>query len=96
MLVVGGAENHRRRIGQLRQMVGCLQPVEHRHRDVQDHCIGHQPGGQLAGFAPVRGLAHHLVSADVRDQVTQSAAGEGLIVGDQQFHQSNGTNRVAA
>ena len=58
--VVGGGEDHRRRVGELLQVLRGFDAIHLRHADVEQHHIGRRVPQQLEQRAPVRRFAHHL------------------------------------
>lgn len=86
MLVVGGAEHHRRRLRALAQQARGFQAVDPGHGDVQQHQVRLLLLAQLQDLLAVLGLAHHLHVQMLAQQQAQALARQWLVIGDQDPH----------
>lgn len=86
MLVVGGAEHHRRLRLVLAQQTRGFQAVDAGHGDVQQHQIRMQVVALLQHLLAVFGLADHLDVRMFTQQHAQALARQRLVIGDQHPH----------
>ncbi len=86
MILVRGAEDHRRRHFQRIEMARGFEPVHHRHADVEQHEIGLDPRRGFERFEAVAGFADDLDAVDLGNQRGESLAREGFVVNYECFH----------
>ena len=88
VLVVGGGEDHARRVLHAHQVHGRLEAVHARHADVHQQHVGVELGGHFHRLGAVGGLADDGIAADVGDQLAQPLARQFLVIHDQDSHAS--------
>jgi hypothetical protein len=86
VLVVGGGEDHRRRLVEGAQVAGRLDAVHARHADVEQHHVGREALAERDRLVAVRRLADDRDLAQVLEQVAQPLASRRLVVDDQQAY----------
>ena len=94
VLVIGGAEHHRRRRNQSGQPPRGLQPVQAGHGDIQQHGMRMQRCAGIEHLLAIASLGHHLHPGLVGKQHSQALARQRLVIGDHQLqdgHQASGS-----
>ena len=84
--VVGGAEHHGRARFERGEVARGLQPVDARHRDVEQHEVGMVLRARMQRFAPIARFGDQFDPGLFGEQVAQAFAREGFVVGDQHSH----------
>jgi hypothetical protein len=83
VLIVGGGEDHRRRLLQHVQVARGLEPVHAGHAHIEQHHIGREVVGVAERLGAVGGLADHLDVTDLGEQAAQPLACRRLVIDDQ-------------
>src|SRR5690554_2897399 len=83
VMVIGRAENHRRRIFQLADLLRRLHAVHAGHANIQQQDIGLQAGDLPEGIVTVSGFTAHLVSRQVFQQPVDTLSRQWFVIGNQ-------------
>ena len=86
-LVMGGAEDHRRRRLALAQLGRHLQAIEAGHADIQQHHVGFQAVDQRQRLFTIAGTGlQYTTTFQLPDHAAKPFTGQGFVINDQDIH----------
>ena len=97
VFVERGGEDHRRRLGQRRQVARHLEPVDARHAHVEQHDVGRELVDHVDGLLAIAGFPGDFEFAGLRQHRTQAFARRRLVIDDEhaQVHFESALTGVA-